>query len=252
MWLQLPKIGIVPTQQEIDDYIALFRYLAYLLATPPEYFETSEKAKAVMESLYFHELELSDTSKVLGHNFVKCLEDLPPMNISKEFIEAGSRWFNGDDFCDALDLGKPGWYHYVLMMGLIWAVMALAYLQRFIPPLDKFMINVTSPFIFAHVHGSLIYAFHTQYFRDLLYRVIILSESGLGKPSVFNFKYVPQLGKKTEKEDMSSPQKDCSSARLNRPAERVLFSIAVVGCGAIFAVIASGVKIGTSMWRIEL
>ena len=145
MWLQLPKMGIVPKQQEVDDYIALFRYVAYLMGTPPEYFETSEKAKAIMESMYFHELELTPNSKVVGYNFVKCLEDLPPMNISKDFIEAGSRWFNGNDFCDALDVGRPGWYHYMLMIGLTLAVMTLAYLQRLIPPFDRFMINVCPP-----------------------------------------------------------------------------------------------------------
>lgn len=142
MWLQLPKMGVVPSQQEVDDYIALFRYIAYLLATPPEYFETSDKAKAVMESMYLHELEPTQTSKVVGYNFVKCLEDLPPMNISKQFIEAGSRWFNGDELCDALDLGRPGWYHYTLMIGLRWLVMTLAFFQRSIPSFDRYMVTV--------------------------------------------------------------------------------------------------------------
>ena len=142
MWRQLPKMGIGPKQQEVDDNNALFRYLAYLLAAPPEYVETSEKAKAVMESMYLHELEPTQNTQVLGYNFVKCLEDLPPMNISKEFIEAGSRWFNGNELCDALDLGRPGWYYYLLMIGLSWSLMTLAYLQRLIPPFDTFMINV--------------------------------------------------------------------------------------------------------------
>ena len=145
MWLQLPKMGILPKQQEIDDYIAVFRYLAYLLAVPTEYVETSEKAKATMESLYLHELEPTETSKVVGYNFVKCLEDLPPANISAQFIEAGGRWFNGNDLCDAIDIGRPGWYHYVLMIGFTFVVMTLAYLQRLIPRLDEFMIIVCPP-----------------------------------------------------------------------------------------------------------
>ena len=142
MWFQLPKMGIIPRKQEVDDYIALFRYIAYLLATPTEYFKTSEKSKAVMESMYLHELEPTETSKVVGYNFVKCLEDLPPFNISKEFIEAGSRHFNGDGLCDALALGNPGWYHYALMTGLCWAVKTLALIQRIIPSLDTYMTNV--------------------------------------------------------------------------------------------------------------
>ena len=135
-------MGIVPRQQEVDDYIALFRYVAYLLATPTDYFETSGKAKAVMESMYLHELEPTQTSKIVGYNFVKCLEDLPPMNVSKEFIEAGSRWMNSGELCDALDMGRPGWYHYVPMIGLSWVVMTLAFLQKMIPSLDRFIISV--------------------------------------------------------------------------------------------------------------
>ena len=138
-------MGIVPKQQEVDDYIALFRYIAYLLATPTEHFATSEKAKAIMESIYLHELEPTQTFKVVEYNFVKYLEDLPPLNFSKEFIKAGSRWFNSDKLCDALDLGKPGWYHYVLMVGLRWAVKTLAIVHRLIPSFDKFMITVSPP-----------------------------------------------------------------------------------------------------------
>ena len=142
MWLQLHKMGVNVRQQEIDDYIALFRYIGYLLATPTEYFETSARAKAVMESMYLHELEITPTSRIVGFNFVKCLEDLPPMNISKEFIEAGSRWFNGNQLCDALDLGKPGWFHYCCMMGLNAIVIILAFLQRLFPSFDRVMTEV--------------------------------------------------------------------------------------------------------------
>ena len=83
-----------------------------------------------------------------------------------------------------------------------------------------------------------------QYFRDFLYRVIILSKSGLGKPTVFDFKYVPQLGKTIGKEDMPSQQKDSPSTRLDRPAERYLFVAALLGSGTILAAIALCVKVG--------
>ncbi|KAL9037253.1 MAG: hypothetical protein Q9214_005781 [Letrouitia sp. 1 TL-2023] len=223
MWFQLPKMGIVPKQQEVDDYIALFRYIAYLLATPTEYFETSEKAKAVMESMYLHELEPTPTSKIVGYNFVKCLEDLPPMNISKEFIEAGSRWFNGNELCDALDLGRPGW-------------------SAFITASKSW--NTDSATAYA------------QYFRDSLYHAIILSKSGLGKPTVFDFKYVPQLGKSTGKEEIPSEQRHKDSKRLSRPAERFLFVAFLMGCGILAAIGVLCVKIVVlmlgSMKRPEL
>ena len=155
MWFQLPKMGIAPNKQEIADYIALFRYIAYLLGTPTQYFETTEKAKAIMESMYLNELEPSETSKVVGHNFVRCLEDLPPFNISRDFMEAGSRWMNGDALCDALDLGRPGWYHYALMTELSWIVQIVAFVQRTIPSFDRFMVAVSRFPCFCWWHSRL-------------------------------------------------------------------------------------------------
>jgi hypothetical protein len=49
-------MGIYPTKQEIDDFIALFRYIAYLTGTPTEYWKTAEKAKAVMETMLLYEV----------------------------------------------------------------------------------------------------------------------------------------------------------------------------------------------------
>ena len=111
-------MGLVPWKQEVDDYVALFRYISYLLVTPTQYWETTEKAEAVMESMYLHELDPTDTSRIVGYNRIKCLEDIPLFNISREFIEASSRWMNRDELCDALDPGRPGWYHYALMSGM--------------------------------------------------------------------------------------------------------------------------------------
>lgn len=61
----------------------------------------------------------------------------------------------------------------------------------------------------------------------MLYRVIILT--GLGKPTAFDFKYVPQLGKSTERE---SPSQQTSS-KLKRPAEYFLFAAFLIGASTI-------------------
>lgn len=143
--LQLPKMGIYRTQREEDDYVALFRYIAHIIGGPTEYFSTSGKTRAAMERMYLHEFMVTKTSGIVGHNFVKCLENLPPLlNFSKDFLEAGSRWFNGDEFCNELGMGRPGWYHYVLAMGLVGIVMMLSFLQEIFPLLDRFMIEASS------------------------------------------------------------------------------------------------------------
>ena len=142
MWQQLPRQGIWPRKQEIEDYIALFRYLGYLLATPDEYFSSASRAKAVMESMTLYELSPSASSKVVGHNFVECLRDVPPMNVSREFVEAGSRWMNGKEVCDFLGLGRPGWYYYSLMLGQCMLSWGLCWMQRGVPMLDRWVIKV--------------------------------------------------------------------------------------------------------------
>lgn len=143
MWLQLPWMGITPRPDEIKDYIALFRYVSYLLATPTEYFETPERAKSVMESCYLNELNMTDTSRIVAYNFVRCVESLPPpISISRGFIEAGSRWLNGHQLCDELDLGRPGLFSYAVFAGQCVLVIGLAWIQRMIPMVDDWMIKV--------------------------------------------------------------------------------------------------------------
>ena len=142
MWDSFPKMGIYPTQQEIVDFIALFRYIAYLTGTPTSYWETPEKAKAVMETMLLHELAPNGTSKILAHNFIKWIEDQPPPYLSRGFLEAGCRWMNGPEMCDALGLGRPGPYYYAVFAGHNILVSFLAYSQRFIPSFDRVVINV--------------------------------------------------------------------------------------------------------------
>lgn len=143
MWDSFPKMGIYPTKQEIEDFIALFRYVAYLTGIPTEYWKTVEKAKAVMETFMLYELDPNKTSKILAHNFIKWLEDQPPAYLSRDFMEAGCRWMNGHDMCDALGMGRPSLYYYLVFAGHNVIVVTLAYSQRFIPGLDEFMIRVS-------------------------------------------------------------------------------------------------------------
>ena len=116
IWLSLPRQGIFMTRQEVVDYTHLFRYVAYLMGTPNEYFETPEKAKMIMEVLLLYEVNPSETSKILANNVVKCLMGQPPTYSSKESLEVNSRWLNGNDLCDALGLGRPGPYYWALMV----------------------------------------------------------------------------------------------------------------------------------------
>lgn len=201
MWLQLPRMGITPRPDEIEDYIALFRYVAHLLATPTEYFETPERAKAVMESCYVNELHMTDTSRIVAYNFVRCMESLPPpISISSGFIEAGSRCLNGHQVCDELDLGRPGWFSYAVFAGQCVLVTGLAWTQRLIPRLDEWMIKVRRMSILARSGDSLTDK-TCQTCRDKLYWAVIESKEGLKGGTNFEMKYVPKEGRMTKREE---------------------------------------------------
>ncbi|KAF7588365.1 hypothetical protein BBP40_005794 [Aspergillus hancockii] len=144
IWLQLPKSGITPSPSDVADYIALFRYLAHLLGTPTRFFENVETSKRTTESMLVHELFTTETSRVVAFNFVDCVANLPaPVHVSRGFIEVGARWINGDEVCDELELGRPGWLFYVLFAGYILLVWELAWVQWLVPEFDRFMIRVS-------------------------------------------------------------------------------------------------------------
>lgn len=206
MWVQLPQMGIYPSEQEKADYIAVFRYIGYLLATPHEYFSTVAKAKATMESMMLHELQITETSLIVGHNFVECVKDFPPFNISAGFIEAGSRALNGHEVCDSLGFGRPGMLSYACWRGGCWFVRILALVQKQIPAVDEAVVN---------------------YFRTRLYEAVIQSKKGLGGASKLEFKYVPRLGKLTNKEDNGRGLKP---SFWTRPIEVLYFAVFVLGC----------------------
>ncbi|KAL7948163.1 hypothetical protein V8C42DRAFT_363576 [Trichoderma barbatum] len=208
MWLQLPQMGVIPTEQEKTDYIALFRYVGHLLATPSEYFESMPQARATMESMLLHELDVTENSLVIGHNLINTVTNMAPANVSEEFIEAGSRILNGDAMCDALGLGRPGVLAYACWRGHCWFVRMLAMMQKWIPGLDEAMV---------------------RYFRRALFDVIVKSNKGLGGASKMNFKYVPQMGKLTNKE--GSGRALFAGWFLNRPLE--MFYLAVFGLGCL-------------------
>lgn len=173
IWLSLPRQGIFLRQQEIDDYIALWRLIAHYVGTPTEYFSTAAKAKGMMESLLMNEINPSQTSQTLANNVIRCLENQPPAYATRSFLEASARWLNGNELCDALGLGNPSLYHQCLVAGQCIFFMMICYTYRSIPYLDRRKI--------ANL-------------KKIFWQVIVESKFGLaGESTVFDFKYVPQF-----------------------------------------------------------
>lgn len=178
IWLGWPRQGIFVREQEAVDYIALWRYIGYLVGCPVDCFASTSKAKAVMQSLYLYEVDPSETSKILANNIIKCLQDQPPAYASADMLVAGARWLNGNELCDRLGLPRPSLYYWALMAGQCAFFMAMNYTYRSIPSWDLYKNKVT---------------------REIFWTYIIGSKWGLqGKTTHFDFKYVPEYSIMTE------------------------------------------------------
>lgn len=170
IWQSLPRQGIHMREQEIIDYVALWRLIAYFMGTPTDFFSSPAKARAIMESLYLYEYNPSSRSKEHAQNIITAMSDTAPSYASKPYLEATARWLNGDPLADALGIGRPSSYYTVLAAGQCVLFMIVYYVCRDIPILDRAQI------------GS---------FRRNVRDYINNPELGLDHRSAFNFKYVP-------------------------------------------------------------
>ena len=221
IWLSLPRQGIWLRQQEIEDYIALWRLIAHYTGTPTECFSTPARAKAIMESLLMHEINPTATSKVLAANIIHCLEAQPPAYASRSFLEVNARWLNGNDLCDALGLGNPSFYYWTLMAGQCIFFMSICYFYRAIPYLDRRKINAL---------------------RRIFWAVIVDGKHGLGQETVFDFKYIPDYHVTTDRGSVAE------TGLKEHGIERRNLKALVIAIGVSGIVVYAGTRIGCGMF----
>lgn len=182
IWLSLPRQGLFLREQEIEDYVALWRYIAHLMGCPTDpYFTNPAHAKAIMETLLYNEIRPSETSALLANNIIKSLDDQPPGYASADFLIASARWLNGNELCDRLGLARPSLYYWALFAGQNLFFCAVCYTYRAIPALDRRKVAAL---------------------KDVFYKIVVESKYGLeGKETMFDFKYVPEFSTITEMND---------------------------------------------------
>ena len=138
IWVSLPRQGLFLRQQEIVDYIALWRYIGHVIGCPTEGFlDTPDHAKKTMEALLLHEIKPTPTSRIMANNIIKSLEGQPPGFASADFLTASARWLNGNALSDELGLMRPGIYYTCLMAGQCLFFCFFCYTYRSIPSLDR-------------------------------------------------------------------------------------------------------------------
>lgn len=179
VWLSLPRQGIFVRQQEIVDYIALWRWIAHVIGCPTDgFFENPSQSKMIFETLMLHEIQPSATSQVLANNIIKCLQDQPPGFASADLLIAGARWLNGNELADALGLPRPSLYYWLLMAGQCIFFCFWSYTYRAVPSWDREKIEML---------------------RKVFWTITVESKYGLkGEQTNFDFKYVPEYSTITE------------------------------------------------------
>lgn len=146
VWLGLPRQGIHLREQEIVDYHALWRWVAYLLGTPTDpWLADWRRSKAMLESLMAAELEPSDMSRTLANNTITALSRQPPTYTSREFMCAEAHWLIGRDLSDALGIARPSLLHKALVASQCLYFMCSCYVYRSIPSWDREKNEVRAP-----------------------------------------------------------------------------------------------------------
>lgn len=226
IWLSLPRQGIYLRQQEIEDYIALWRYIGYLVGAPTEHFETPVKARRLTEALLLYEIQPTETSKILANNIIRSLEGQPPGFASADFLTASARWLNGNKLCDELGLIRPSLYYWALMAGQCLFFSFFCYTYRSVPSWDRKKIETL---------------------KTVFYQIIVHSKYGLkGEETRFDFKHVPEYSTITEMGECEE-QKVSHSHVESRNRNTFLVAVAVFGFGTWVACrVASGVL--RSVW----
>ncbi|TGO57454.1 hypothetical protein BCON_0065g00140 [Botryotinia convoluta] len=218
VWLSLPRQGIFLRPQDITDYIALWRLVAHYLGTPTSFFETPTFAKTIMESLLLTEINPSPTSQILAQNIILSLQNQAPAYPSRAFLEANARWLNGHLLSDAIGLGNPPLYYYILVAGQCIFHMTISYLYRSINHLDRKQI---------------------VFLRRVLPMVIHSPTVGIAGETGFEMQYVPEFSTKTDLGEYVKGEENKGSVEV-RNLKAV--GLAVVGVGEGSWVVWKGVK----------
>lgn len=151
-----PRTGVVPTEQEKADFVALWRLVAYYMGcgdTTP--WSSTAHAKASMESHFANDMwPEDDTTEKLVHNTLTAMVNQPPARASYGFVSAQVYYLNGSALSEgALGIKSPSLYYRIL----VWTQWSLAgmYIRvtRLIPRLRQRRINLLRrvfPQIFLH------------------------------------------------------------------------------------------------------
>ena len=114
VFISLPRQGIFLSEQQIADYLALWRWIGYVMGTPVEWMSSVGRAKAMMEVVMTSELDPTRNSQIIANNILTAQANVPPLHASRGYLTALTWRLNGADLSKRLAIAKPSWYHSTL------------------------------------------------------------------------------------------------------------------------------------------
>ncbi|KAF9772659.1 hypothetical protein IL306_009615 [Fusarium sp. DS 682] len=179
VYMALPRQGIYLSEQQTSDYLALWRYVGYLLGAPVDWMATPREAKAMLESIAVSEVAPSTTSQILANNILTAEARAPPLNMPREVLAAHAYRLNGDEFASALGIEKPD----LRSRLVVWMQCAIL-----------FFVSYSYPWMPTRMQKR-----QEQRFKNFAYFMIHNHKAGgIGESSTFEFQYLPRLGMLTE------------------------------------------------------
>jgi ribosomal protein S28E/S33 len=107
VWLSLPRQGVVVSEQQAMDYLALWRWIGYIMGTPVDWMSSVSRARAMTESIVVAEIAPSDKSRLLANNILTVEADSPPLFAKREYLAAICYRLNGWSLSRALGIDTP-------------------------------------------------------------------------------------------------------------------------------------------------
>ena len=230
VWMSLPRQGVYLSEEETADYLALWRWVGYIMGTPVDWMATPASAKAMMESVITSEMNPSRNSQIIANNILTAEVGAPPLNAPRPLLAALAYRLNGHEMASALGIDRPNaWYRgRAWVLGLILTFMSSSY--PFLPEWwqrSRDRVRFLTPFLIHprfDTQAQYPYKYHTHIYTHKAYKAkgtathvhVPLTHTsqnfikfghdmvtnhkmgGLGHSARFEFQYTPALGKTTE------------------------------------------------------
>ncbi|KAF4123694.1 hypothetical protein GMORB2_6395 [Geosmithia morbida] len=178
VFLSLPRQGVRLSPREAADFLALWRWVGYVMGTPVDCMATTLGAKMSFESILVSEVRPSDKSRVLANNILTSQANAPPLFASRGFLAAVTYRLIGEDMAVDLAIDAPSAAERVLA----WAQSRLSWIDSAVYPWLPDVLRERRD---------------RRFIQNSYHFIMDKASGGMGRPTKFPFKYRPAHGKST-------------------------------------------------------